>query len=144
MDSSGLIDSSRELISIYAIYFIINLYLTLLFGVQISEVMELKISPGSPLICLNVPNGRGMVGPESNRELFVKRKRKIRDLFACVSFPCSDIIPASASLGRARLLPCQRSWHLAMMAGKRSFGLPSSRHASPGCRARCAACENRR
>jgi uncharacterized integral membrane protein len=51
-------DSSRELASIYAIGFIISLYLLLLIGVQTSDVTGLKFSPwetNRPLILLQCP-----------------------------------------------------------------------------------------
>jgi hypothetical protein len=41
-------DSSRELASIYTISFVIRLYLILLIGVKISDVMGLKFSPDEP------------------------------------------------------------------------------------------------
>jgi hypothetical protein len=43
-------DSSCELVSIYAIGFVISLYLILLIGVQTSDVAGLKISPGDPTL----------------------------------------------------------------------------------------------
>jgi hypothetical protein len=41
-------DSSRELASIYAIGFVVKLYLILLIGVQKSNVTGLKFSPEEP------------------------------------------------------------------------------------------------
>jgi hypothetical protein len=38
-------DSSRELASIYAISFVINLYLIFLIGVKTSDMIGLKINP---------------------------------------------------------------------------------------------------
>jgi hypothetical protein len=48
-------DSSRELVSIYVISFVISLYLILLIGVQTFDVMGLKFShphPNTPLIII--------------------------------------------------------------------------------------------
>jgi hypothetical protein len=44
----SLMDSSRELASIYAIGFVIRLYLIVLIGVQTSDGMGLKFSRGEP------------------------------------------------------------------------------------------------
>jgi hypothetical protein len=41
-------DLSRESASIYAIDFLIILYLILIIGIQISDMMVLKFSPGEP------------------------------------------------------------------------------------------------
>jgi hypothetical protein len=41
-------DPYRELASIYAMGFVISLYLMLLIGVQTFDVKELKFSPGEP------------------------------------------------------------------------------------------------
>ena len=51
MISTCLLDSSRELASIYAIRFVISLHLILLIGVQTSDVMGLKLLiPGSKFV----------------------------------------------------------------------------------------------
>jgi hypothetical protein len=47
MDYLGLIDSSRKLVFIYSISFIISLYLIFLIGVQTSDVTGLKLVTGS-------------------------------------------------------------------------------------------------
>ena len=53
MDKLGL-DSSHEIAPIYAISFIISLYLILLIGIQKFDVTELILSPEDPNIPLVV------------------------------------------------------------------------------------------
>jgi hypothetical protein len=56
MNQLSLIDSSRELDFIYAINFVINLYLILIIGVQTSDMTGLKFShldPNRPSLYLS-------------------------------------------------------------------------------------------